>query len=65
MSPDDRPIIGKVKDGLVVATGHGSEGVLQAGGTAKLVTSIVRGEPGPFDPSAFDPARFDEARFDP
>jgi D-hydroxyproline dehydrogenase subunit beta len=64
MSPDDRPIIGLVKDGLVVATGHGSEGVLQAGGTAKLVASIVRDEPAPFDPSAFDPARFDSARFD-
>jgi len=58
MSPDDRPIIGTVQDGLVIATGHGSEGVLQAGGTAKLVASIAQGEPAPFDPSAFDPARF-------
>ena len=62
MSPDDRPMIGMVSDGLVVATGHGSEGVLLAGGTANLVTSIVLGQPAPFDASAFDPSRFDRER---
>src|SRR5438093_8955684 len=65
MSPDDRPMIGMVSDGLVVATGHGSEGVLLAGGTANLVAAIAQGEPAPFDQTAFDPARFDPPRFDP
>ncbi len=58
MSPDERPLIGQVRDGLVVATGHGSEGVFLGGGTAQLVASIVLGEPPPFDPIPFDPSRF-------
>ena len=57
MSPDDRPMIGRVRDGLVVATGHGSEGVTLGGGTARLVTSVVLGEPPSFDPTPFDPLR--------
>jgi len=58
MTPDERPIIGRIQDGLVVATGHGSEGVILGGGTAQLVASIVLGEPLPFDPAPFDPFRF-------
>jgi glycine/D-amino acid oxidase-like deaminating enzyme len=52
-------MIGIVRDGLVIATGHGSEGVLLAGGTAQLVASIGLGQPPPFDPGAFRPDRFD------
>ncbi|TMK87906.1 MAG: FAD-dependent oxidoreductase, partial [Actinobacteria bacterium] len=37
MTPDERPVIGRVRDGLVVATGHGSEGVINGAGTAELV----------------------------
>jgi glycine/D-amino acid oxidase-like deaminating enzyme len=59
MSPDDRPLVGWVRDGLLVATGHGPEGVLLAGGTAQLVASMVLDEPHPFDADAFDPFRFD------
>jgi glycine/D-amino acid oxidase-like deaminating enzyme len=58
MSPDDRPLVGWLRDGLLAATGHGPEGVLLAGGTAQLVASIVLDEPHPFDASAFDPFRF-------
>lgn len=58
LSPDDRPMIGPVLDGLVVATGHGSEGVLLGGGTADLVTALVLGREPPFDPAPFDPLRF-------
>ncbi len=58
MSPDDRPLVGWVRDGLLAATGHGPEGVLLAGGTARLVASMVLDEPHPFDPAAFDPLRF-------
>jgi glycine/D-amino acid oxidase-like deaminating enzyme len=58
MTPDERPMIGRVRDGLVIATGHGSEGVFLGGGTALLVTSIALGEPPPFDPAPFDPFRF-------
>jgi glycine/D-amino acid oxidase-like deaminating enzyme len=58
LSPDDRPLIGRVLDGLLVATGHGSEGVILGGGTAELVTALVLGEEPPFDPAPFDPMRF-------
>ncbi|TMK59853.1 MAG: FAD-dependent oxidoreductase [Actinobacteria bacterium] len=58
MTPDERPVIGRVRDGLVVATGHGSEGVINGAGTAELVASIVLGERPPFDQSLFDPFRF-------
>jgi D-hydroxyproline dehydrogenase subunit beta len=58
MSPDDRPMIGRARDGLIVASGHGSEGVTLAGGTAQLVASIVLDIPSPFDPAPFDPLRF-------
>jgi len=59
MSPDDRPIVGWVRDGLLAATGHGPEGVLLAGGTAQLAASMVLDEPRPFDADAFDPFRFE------
>jgi glycine/D-amino acid oxidase-like deaminating enzyme len=58
LSPDDRPLIGPVLDGLVVATGHGSEGVILGGGTAELVAAFALGREPPFDPAPFDPMRF-------
>ena len=58
-TPDERPLVGTVRDGLVVATGHGSEGVILGAGTAKLVASIVLGGAPPFDPVPFDPFRFE------
>ena len=58
MTPDERPMIGRLGDGLVVATGHGSEGVINGAGTAELVASVVLGERPPFDASPFDPFRF-------
>lgn len=59
MTPDERPFVGLVSDGLVVATGHGSEGVILGAGTAQLAASIVLGGPPPFDAAPFDPFRFD------
>jgi len=59
MSPDDRPLVGWLREGLLAATGHGPEGVLLAGGTAQLAASIVLGEPHPFAADAFDPYRFE------
>jgi glycine/D-amino acid oxidase-like deaminating enzyme len=61
VSPDERPLVGRLRDGLVVATGHGSEGVILGAGTAQLVTSIVLGGSPPFDATPFDPFRFDAA----
>jgi len=59
ITPDERPLVGTVRDGLVVATGHGSEGVILGAGTAGLAGSIVLGGAPPFDPAPFDPFRFD------
>jgi D-hydroxyproline dehydrogenase subunit beta len=58
MSPDGRPMIGRGMDGLLVATGHGSEGVILGGGTAQLIRALVEGTDPPFDPAPFDPHRF-------
>jgi sarcosine oxidase subunit beta len=58
MTPDERPLIGRVRESLIVATGHGSEGVINGAGTAELVGAIVSGEAPPFDASPFDPLRF-------
>jgi glycine/D-amino acid oxidase-like deaminating enzyme len=59
VSPDERPLIGPLADGLLVAGGHGSEGVILGGGTAQLVRAMVTGETRPFDAAPFDPHRFD------
>lgn len=65
ITPDERPLIGHVRDGLIVATGHGSEGVILGAGTAKLVASMVGGGEPPFDPTPFGPFRFDEGSASP
>jgi glycine/D-amino acid oxidase-like deaminating enzyme len=59
LSPDGLPLVGTLCDGLVVATGHGSEGVILGAGTGRLVASIALGAEPPFDPAPFDPRRFE------
>jgi glycine oxidase len=55
-SPDNRPLIGALRpDGLLVATGHGRNGMLLAPATADAVVAMLAGRPGP---SAADPDRF-------
>jgi glycine/D-amino acid oxidase-like deaminating enzyme len=58
MTSDSRPIVGPLRDGLFVATGHGSQGVILGGGTAKLMAAMVMGEEAPFDPAPFAADRF-------
>ena len=57
MTPDGRPAVGFVRPGLLVATGHGSQGVILGGGTGALVASLVAGGDAPFDPAPFRPER--------
>lgn len=59
LSPDERPLIGRVMEGLVASTGHGSEGVILGGASAELTAAIVLEEKPPFDPAPFDPLRFE------
>jgi glycine/D-amino acid oxidase-like deaminating enzyme len=58
MTPDGRPIVGQLANGLYVATGHGGQGVILGGGTGALVASMVLGERPPFDPTPYAPDRF-------
>jgi glycine/D-amino acid oxidase-like deaminating enzyme len=58
MSPDGLPLIGPVREGLHVATGHGPYGVMLAAGTAEVAASLVLGEEPFIDPKPFDPLRF-------
>jgi len=58
VSPDERPMLGKVREGLFVATGHGSEGVILGAASAEQLAALVLGTDPPFDPSPFDPLRF-------
>lgn len=59
MSPDGLPLIGPVREGLHVATGHGPYGVILAAGTGELLASLVLGDEPFADPKPFDPLRFD------
>ena len=59
LTPDERPFVGAVREGLHVATGHGSEGVILGAGTALLVAAQIGAEPPPFDATPYDPLRFD------
>ena len=59
-TPDNRPLIGALGPaGLLVATGHGRNGMLLAPLTADAVLALLRGEPGPADA---DPTRFQPHR---
>jgi sarcosine oxidase subunit beta len=58
MSPDGLPLIGPVREGLHVVTGHGPYGVILAAGTGELAASLVLGEEPFTDPKPFDPLRF-------
>lgn len=61
LTPDERPIVGRVREGLSVATGHGSEGVILGAGTGALIAAQLLGGDEPFDPAPFDPGRFSTA----
>jgi D-hydroxyproline dehydrogenase subunit beta len=61
MTPDERPVVGRIADGLSVAAGHGSEGVILGAGTGRLIASQLSGTGPPFDPDPFDPGRFGTA----
>jgi glycine oxidase len=57
-TPDNAPLIGRLDDRVVVATGHHRNGILLAPVTARLVAAELAGEPGEH---AFSPHRFERA----
>jgi D-hydroxyproline dehydrogenase subunit beta len=56
-SEDGLPYIGRLDERTVVCAGHGSEGILTGGGSARLAAEIVLGRTPFTDPAAFDPTR--------
>lgn len=61
-TPDNLPVVGEVTDGLILATGHYRNGILQAPITAVTVADLVDG--GSLDGPArvADPTRFLSAK---
>ena len=58
-TPDNAPLVGPGElDGLLVATGHFRNGVLQAPLTAECVSALLAGEAPRFDLTPFSPGRF-------
>jgi D-amino-acid dehydrogenase len=56
-TPDGLPLVGWVADGLLVAAGHGPEGLTAGPWTGAAAAALALGEPPPADLSPFDPAR--------
>ena len=58
-TPDNAPLIGPGPvDGLLIATGHFRNGILQTPMTADCVAALLAGETPPVDLTAFAPDRF-------
>jgi D-amino-acid dehydrogenase len=57
-TPDGLPILGRIRPGLVVATGFGPAGLTLAPFAGKLVAELALGEDAPFDLKLFSPDRF-------
>jgi D-amino-acid dehydrogenase len=60
LSPDDLPLIGRLREltNLVVATGHGMNGMCQGPATGELAAQLVAGETPSLDPTPLSPDRF-------
>lgn len=57
-SADGLPYIGKVKENVIVATGHAMIGLSLGAGTGKLVSEIANGEKTSVDIEPYNPSRF-------
>ena len=57
-TPDNAPIIGRLRPGVFVATGHYRNGVLLAPVTADIVAALVDGEAPGVEIEGFRPERF-------
>lgn len=57
-SPDNGPIVGRLRQGLFVATGHYRHGVLAAPLTAQVIADLIEGKPLPELWQPFAPGRF-------
>jgi glycine oxidase len=58
-TPDNGPIVGPMRTGLIAATGHYRHGVLAAPLTAQAVADLIEGAPVPEAWRPFIPGRFE------
>ncbi len=58
VTADGRPVLGRLADGLFVATGHGREGLTAGPWSGLAVSALALGEQPPTDLVPFGPARF-------
>ncbi|WP_028937918.1 glycine oxidase ThiO [Pseudonocardia spinosispora] len=56
-TPDNLPLIGELADGVLVATGHGRNGMLLAPVTVATVLALLNSEPVPTTAKVADPGR--------
>ena len=59
MTPDNLPLIGRVSDRVVVATGHGRNGILLTPVTADATVALLEGS-ALVEAKAADPERFEK-----
>jgi glycine oxidase len=65
-TPDNAPLIGQsAAEGLLIATGHFRNGVLQAPLTADCVAALLAGDETPIDLTPYSPLRFAGAPAEP
>jgi len=58
VTSDGRPLLGAVAGGLIVATGHGPEGLTAGPWSGLAVAQLALGQPPVTDLAPFDPSRF-------
>ena len=58
VTSDGRPLLGPLAGGLIVATGHGPEGLTAGPWSGLAVAALVLGQPPVTDLAPFDPSRF-------
>jgi glycine/D-amino acid oxidase-like deaminating enzyme len=60
VSDDDLPLVGPLPgaDRVLVAAGHGANGLLLGPVTGRLVADVIGGRPPALDLAPFSPARF-------
>src|SRR5262249_60153973 len=58
VTSDGRPLLGPLDSGVIVATGHGPEGLTAGPWSGLAVALLAPGHPPGTDPAPFDPSRF-------
>jgi D-amino-acid dehydrogenase len=62
VTSDGRPLLGQLTRGLIVAAGHGPEGLTAGPWSGLAVAQLAVGQPPVTDLAPFDPARFSPGR---